>query len=288
MRHFVLVLALVALATEAPAADYEVPVLPGSSPDVPSPYVPAPPVYTSWGGFYAGAQAGFSRAGVDFSTSLDPLISGILRDLTILPDVLNFRVLAMKDDTGSYNVGGFAGFNTQWDDAVFGFEVSYGHTNLNKVAADSESRRFINNGQAQPNHTLQYDVTVKGSASVQITDIWTGRFRAGWAVGGFMPYGFVGGAVALANVIRSVDIEGEITDIPPPPATPPPRIPFGGSVTLAQNNAFTFGYTAGGGADYMLTPAIFVRGEWEYIGFRDVKNARVNINTLRTGLGVRF
>jgi hypothetical protein len=64
MRHFVLVLALVALVTEAPAADYEVPVLRGSSPDVPSPYVPAPPVYTAWGGFYAGAQAGFSRAGL--------------------------------------------------------------------------------------------------------------------------------------------------------------------------------------------------------------------------------
>ena len=42
------------------------------------------------------------------------------------------------------------------------------------------------------------------------------------------------------------------------------------------------------GADYMLTPAIFWRGEWEYIGFRDVKSAKVNINTLRTGLGVRF
>ena len=69
MRHFILAVALVAtlasLASEAPAADYEVPVLRGSSPDVGSPYVPAPPVYTSWGGFYAGVQAGYSRAGVE-------------------------------------------------------------------------------------------------------------------------------------------------------------------------------------------------------------------------------
>jgi len=147
MRHFILAVALVAtlasLASEAPAADYEVPVLRGSSPDVGSPYVPAPPVYTSWGGFYAGAQAGFSRAGVDFSTNLDPLISGILRDTTILPNVLNFRVLAMKDDTGSYNVGGFAGFNTQWDDVVIGFEASYGHTNSTKSLRIRKSASLI-------------------------------------------------------------------------------------------------------------------------------------------------
>jgi opacity protein-like surface antigen len=156
---------------------------------------------------------------------------------------------------------------------------------LNKVAADSEERIF--NPPADTTH--KYDVTVVGSASIQITDIWTGRVRAGWVVGGFMPYGFAGGAVALTNVIRSVTITGTVTDIPPSGPTPPPNpLLLPGPLTLAQNNAFTFGYTAGGGADYMLTPAIFLRGEWEYIGFRDVKSAKVNINTLRTGLGVRF
>ena len=291
MRHFILAVALVAtlasLASEAPAADYEVPVLRGSSPDVGSPYVPAPPVYTSWGGFYAGAQAGYSRAGVDFTATIGPLISAILRNTTIESTVAGFNVLGAKDDTSSYNVGGFAGFNTQWDDVVIGFEVSYGHTNLNKMAADSESRSFINNGQAPANHTYQYDVTMVGSASVQITDIWTGRFRAGWVVGGFMPYGFVGGAVALANVTRSAMITGILTDITSSSSVTSPLI-LPGPLTLGQSNYFTFGYTAGGGADYMLTPAIFWRGEWEYIGFRDVKSAKVNINTLRTGLGVRF
>ena len=126
-----------------------------------------------------------------------------------------------------------------------------------------------------------------GSASVQITDIWTGRFRAGWVSGGFMPYGFVSGAVALANVVRSVSITGFRRDTTPS-LGPWVQIDVGGPLTLNQNNYFTYGYSAGGGADYKLTPAIFVRGEWEYIGFRDVKSARVNINTLRTGLGVRF
>ena len=164
---------------------------------------------------------------------------------------------------------------------------SYGHTNLNKAASDSESRSFINNGQAPANHTYQYNITVTGSASIQITDIWTGRFRAGWVVNGFMPYGFVGGAVALANVSRSATISGTLTDITSGGSVTNPLV-LPGPLTLAQNNYFTYGYTAGGGADYKLTPAIFVRGEWEYIGFRDVKSARVNINTLRTGLGVRF
>ena len=150
-----------------------------------------------------------------------------------------------------------------------------------------EPQLLINNGQAPANHTYQYDVTVVGSASVQITDIWTGRFRAGWVVGAFMPYGFAGGAVALANVTKSATITGTLTDITSSSSVTSPLI-LPGPLTLGQSNYFTFGYTAGGGADYMLTPAIFVRGEWEYIGFRDVKSAKVNINTLRTGLGVRF
>jgi outer membrane immunogenic protein len=297
MRRFILLLGLAVLVSEGRAADYEIPVLRGSSPDVPSPYVPAPPVFVGWSGFYAGGQAGFSRAGVNFTSSLKPVISGILRDSTIEANVANFNVLQVNDDTSSYNVGAFAGFNTQWDDVVLGLELSYSHVNLNKSAADSEERVFTNNGQAPgPNHTLQYDVKVDGSASVQITDLWTGRFRAGWVANNFMPYGFVGAAVARATVLRSVTITGTLKDTdtscqvtptnPCTPVTSPLDLP--GTVTVGQNGDFVWGYAAGGGIDYLITPAVFVRGEWEYILLRDVKSARVNINTVRTALGVRF
>ena len=197
-------------------------------------------------------------------------------------------MLGLTDDTGSYNAGGFVGFNTQWDDVVIGFELNYGHTNLTKAASDTESRSFINNGQAPQNHTYQYNITVVGSTSVQITDLWTGRFRAGWVIDGFMPYAFVGGAIGLANVFSSVTITGTRDDIVSnnPPVTTVLDLP--GTATAGQGNAPTFGYTGGLGADYMLTPAVFVRGEWEYIGFRDVKSAKVNINTFRSALAVRF
>jgi opacity protein-like surface antigen len=287
MRRFILILGLVAIASQARASDYDIPVLRGSSPDVPTPYVPAPPVYVGWAGSYAGVQAGFSRAGVDFSSSLTPLISDILRDTTIEPNVLGFHVLGLTDDTGSYNVGGFVGFNTQWDDAVLGFELNYGHTNLTKAASDTESRSFINNGQAPPSHTYQYNISVTGSTSVQITDLWTGRFRAGWVVDGFMPYAFVGGAMALTNVFQSVTITGTLTDIVTNNQTTT-LLDLPGTATAGQGNHLVYGYTGGLGADYMLTPAIFVRGEWEYIGFRDVKSAKININTFRSALAVRF
>jgi outer membrane immunogenic protein len=295
MRRSILILCFVALVSEARAADYDIPVLRGSSPDVPGPYVPAPPVFVGWSGFYAGGQAGFSRAGVDFTSTLAPVISGILRDTTIEPNVVGFHVLQVKDDTSSYNVGAFAGFNTQWDDVVLGLELNYSHVSLNKSAADSEERVFINNGQALPNHTLQYDIKVDGSALVQITDLWTGRFRAGWVANNFMPYGFVGAAVARATVLRSVTITGFLKDInnncqvtPTNPCTPVTTPLDFGPVTVGQNGDFVWGYEAGGGIDYLITPAVFARGEWEYIGLRDVKSARVNINTVRTALGVRF
>jgi outer membrane immunogenic protein len=291
MRRSILILCFVALVSEARAADYDIPVLRGSSPGVPGPYVPAPPVFVGWSGFYAGGQVGFSRAGVDFTSTLAPVISGILRDTTIEANVAGFHVLQVKDDTSSYNVGAFAGFNTQWDDVVLGLELSYSHVNLNKSAADSEERVFVNNGQAPPGHTYQYDVKVDGSASVQITDIWTGRFRAGWVANNFMPYGFVGAAVARATVLRSVTITGTLSDtftqnnVTTTTVTP---LDLPGTVTVGQNGDFVWGYAAGGGIDYLITPAVFARGEWEYIGLRDVKSARVNINTVRTALGVRF
>ena len=52
--------------------------------------------------------------------------------------------------------------------------------------------------------------------------------------------------------------------------------------------AFAFGYTAGVGMDMLLTPNVFVRGEYEFIQFPSIKAVNVNINTLRLGAGVKF
>src|SRR5207249_846244 len=129
--------ALTGFVSSATAGEFELPdfpILRGSGPDVPSPYVPAPPTFIRWSGYYGGAQIGYSRAEVDFKTAVAPLVHEILRNTTIESEVASW-VLLTRGDTRSYSAGGFLGYNTQWDDAILGVEASYNHTALHKAAA---------------------------------------------------------------------------------------------------------------------------------------------------------
>ena len=40
--------------------------------------------------------------------------------------------------------------------------------------------------------------------------------------------------------------------------------------------------------DVAILPNVFLRGEWEYVGFAQVGGIRTNINTGRVGIGVKF
>ena len=40
--------------------------------------------------------------------------------------------------------------------------------------------------------------------------------------------------------------------------------------------------------DVALLPNVFLRGEWEYVGFAQVNGIRSSINTGRVGIGMRF
>src|SRR5271165_346614 len=73
------VLGLIGLLSSASAADYELPTLRGS--DM---FIPAPPTYFSWQGFYAGGQVSYTSANVDFSTATQPLVAYSLRNSTVL------------------------------------------------------------------------------------------------------------------------------------------------------------------------------------------------------------
>jgi len=56
----------------------------------------------------------------------------------------------------------------------------------------------------------------------------------------------------------------------------------------SKNNAFAPGYLYGVGMDVAITPSVFLRGEWEYVGFGAVGGIRSTVNTARVGLGLRF
>jgi opacity protein-like surface antigen len=244
------------------------------------------------GGFYAGGQIGYTTAGAEFDKGVSDLSSFILRNSIFESTVATFTTLPKAGTNGS-TFGWFAGYDSQWEGVTLGFEVNYNRTTLNVGASDSVSLRIANDATAPAGHHFFYDpFTVSGNATIRITDIATFRARAGWTVGGFLPYGFLAVAVARADVSRSATVSYTRTDIPDPATPPnPPIVPLAaatfGPVTQAEikNAGFYYGYAAGLGIDICVMPNVFLRGEWEFV---QIQSMRVNINSARTAIGIKF
>jgi opacity protein-like surface antigen len=61
-----------------------------------------------------------------------------------------------------------------------------------------------------------------------------------------------------------------------------------GTQNEGQTGAYAFGYTAGFGMDVLVMANLFVRGEYEFVQFPNVKGANINLNTVRLGGGLKF
>lgn len=252
------------------------------------------PSRPQWGGFYAAGQIGYSSANVNFSTAAGPDVSFILRNTTIEADedLSDWSVLSPVRSTGGAGLGGFVGYNVQWQDVILGFEANYNHVSLMASSADSETRSFVDSNNIPSGHHYFYDATISERASMDITDIATFRARAGWAFSNYLPYGFFGFAVGGANVANTASVQFTAVDYPDPatpPATPLPNLSFG-PVTqgTSQDSAFIYGLTTGIGTDISLTQNLFLRGELEYIYFFPLDGIHVTVASARVGAGIKF
>lgn len=279
MRRLVVALGLITLASNALAADYELPTLRGSSP-----YVPAPPTYTRWTGYYVGGQVGYSAAHTDFSQVPGSLTAF---DSTI-PFTAPFGLVSSwaslgggTSSTASY--GAFIGFNTQWDEVVLSFEANYNHTSLSTSSSDS---RCYNDavpltclGNITLGDTNEYIATVLATGAMRITDYGTFRFRAGWAYETVLPYAMVGVAVGRALTSRFATASGTPTGA---------GTAFVTSEGQVDTSMLVWGYSAGLGVDWLVLPNVFLRGEYEYVSFFKVSDMKTDIHTGRVGAGFRF
>jgi outer membrane immunogenic protein len=264
------------------AADYDLPVLRGSNM-----FVPAYPTYFSWQGAYAGGQASFTSASADFSRATQPMVAFSLRNSTVLEQMTpdQWQVLGTSS-TGAGGLGGFVGYNMQWDNAIIGLELNYTHSSLNLVApSDSIERLQIVNG-------LINDVTLSSNASMHISDFATTRARFGWAIGHFMPYGAIGFAFGRADVAIStliVDVQEDPSVVNP---NPPPDHKVVGVFTVAnsqaKNGAFLYGFSGAAGVDYALTQSIFARGEYEYVQWARFWAIAPSMHNFLVAVGVKF
>jgi outer membrane immunogenic protein len=129
---------------------------------------------------------------------------------------------------------------------------------------------------------------VSGQSFISLTDFGTIRARAGWAVGGFLPY--LTGGVALGRASygttatlyqnTAICVVADCTGVPNPWASDSVR-----TASSNKGNALIYGFSAGLGMDWALTQNIFVRAEYEYIQFSQM---RLNLNNARVGAGVKF
>jgi outer membrane immunogenic protein len=186
-----------------------------------------------WDGVNFGGQLGYTNLNGNFETS-------------------NLAVPLGKSVTSNSSYGGFLGYNFQWDELVVGFDVGFNHASPLETSTT---------GSVQTSTT-----TTVATSSLKLSDFGTFRMRGGYAIGQFLPYGFLGAAVGRLSYSTTVN----------------------GLVTGSKGDAYAAGFVAGLGMDVALLPNVFLRGEWEFVAFAPVGGIRANTNTGRVGLGVRF
>jgi outer membrane immunogenic protein len=285
-------LMMAGMASPALASDYDlpnVPVLRGSAPPPAPVYSVGPATFTRWSGLYFGGDVSWGASQADFSHSTQSLFHDNFQDLTLETEanISSLKVLGSGSATG-LGGGVFLGYNTQWQDLILGVEATYTHTNLNMNAAQSP----LLGTSTSPGRVFNGDgVNMAGSGNMDLTDYGSARFRAGYVLGNFLPYGFVGMAVGRAsyNLSTSATITQNIPANPTLPCLASQNCQvFYFSNAAGQSNALLWGYTAGAGLDWMLTPNIFVRGEFEFVQFAPINNISATIESGRLGGGFKF
>jgi opacity protein-like surface antigen len=233
-----------------------------------------------WQGFYVGGQAGYGSSDENFNGSTTTMTQALLANTLIesAMGVAEWNLGLGKDSARSSGFGGFAGYNSQWDDVVIGLEMSYLHGNFGGHTSASEGRQSLT-ALADGNF---HDVTATSSASISISDMATFRGRAAYSFGCFLPYLFGGLALGNADISRSIKVQDSVS-----------ATAFGPSAQLLPlssddvvHNHLIYGYTAGVGVDINLIGGLFMRAEWEYIRFS--AQVDTSINTVRAGLGYKF
>src|SRR5439155_3255994 len=123
-----------------------------------------------------------------------------------------------------------------------------------------------------------YNGTIVATTSMKVLDYATLRGRAGWAFGNWLPYATFGLAVGRGETSRVTSVFGTPTGA--------------GTAFVSTDTIHTsptlWGHSAGVGVDVLLTPAAFLRAEYEFVRFFTVSTIRTNVSTARVGAGIRF
>jgi outer membrane immunogenic protein len=275
MRQFLLAAVMCGMTAGAHAADLsDLPVLRGGFTDG------LTSTRVNWAGVYIGGQVAHGGADMDFKNAGQDLLAKLLNNVDVEAQFnLSKWPLGERSHMSGNGYGGFVGYNFQWTDALIGIELNYTHGALFGHSFGSQSRSF----QFPTDYVTS--ATASSSSSMRPTDYGSLRVRGGYALGSFLPYGFVGVAMGQADILRRADVDLFYqyvgTQIPPKP-----NYSGGGTLTDNAYRHFVTGFAAGLGIDYMVCAGLFLRAEWEYLRFTSTVDTTVN--TARLGLGYKF
>ena len=258
---------------------------------VTSPFIPAPPTYTRWSGFYVGGQVGCSSAEHEFrrrdrvAGRLHPARRRRSRTSSIRP---NGACSAQAIVSGP-SFGGFVGYNSQWDDVIVGVELQLQPQQLLRPIAPVTSDRAAPSAAGGNN----YDRHCRRRRLDAHHRLWHGARSApagSSATSCPMRRSASRSAAPTSRAPRSVVGDGIRR---PLPSADPVRPDTVRPVQLLdqpkrRTTRFIYGWSAGGGVDVLLMPNVFVRGEYEYVQLRRAPGHQGQISTARVGAGFKF
>lgn len=239
--------------------------------------------YQDWSGVNFGVTISRSNQSADFGSGSSDLIAYILRNTTIENEGhVSEWTAAGKSTTGGNGYGVFLGYNYEVEPRLYvGIDATYNRFSAAMTSgySDKMARSFLTSTE------YNYSVGLNTSSSISLRDYGTVRARLGYAFGQFLPYAVLGGAVGRMDVARQATVGTSALYVG---AGGLPNIGFSQQTKADNRSTIAYGFIAGAGLDAMILPNVFLRAEYEFVQFAPVNGIKMNLQTGRVGVGVKF
>jgi outer membrane immunogenic protein len=230
---------------------------------------PAPAPMSPWTGWYVGGNVGWGWGNTQEMTNsvantfCNPIFSGC-SPAPVTTNAFVAGVQSFDVKANSFIGGGQVGYNLQNGNTVAGIEADFQGANMKGTASFANSRAIAN----FPGLFLN----TSGSGSQKLEWLGTVRGRVG----------LLGTPLSLFYVTGGLAYGHEETNVSFTAAQTPGGCVAGGCVaTVSSSNSTTrFGFTVGGGLEWMFAPQWSFKAEYLYYTLGHV--------TLNTAIGVPF